>query len=80
MTVQEVLESWNETAIPKDELEREAHVIVKNSLKKQIPKGVIEEVQKIKDYESVSIMCPICKWNVNTGDKYCRHCGQALSN
>lgn len=80
MTMQEVLESWNESAIPKDDLEREAHVIVKNSLEKQIPKRVTEEVQKIKDYESVSIMCPVCNWNVNRGEKYCRHCGQALIN
>ena len=32
MTTQEVLESWNESVIPKDELEKEAHEIVKNAL------------------------------------------------
>lgn len=51
-----------------------------NTMEKQIPKAMIYKTTKIKDYESESYQCPICKWHVECGDKYCKKCGQSLCN
>lgn len=73
MTVQEVLESWNESAIPKDELEREAHKIVKNALNKQMPK----RVNHFLEDDTFETTC--CSIDVTSQDyKYCPECGQLL--
>lgn len=73
MTVQEVLESWNGSAIPKDELEREAHKIVKNALNKQIPK----RVNHFLEDDTFETTC--CGIDVTNEDyKYCPECGQLL--
>ena len=79
MTIPEVLESWNESVVPKDDLEIEASDIIRKSLEKQIPKAKIYKIIKIKNYESESYLCPMCEWNVECGDEYCRKCGQSLS-
>lgn len=46
---------------------------------KQMPLKIKEGIRQIKDYESVSLCCPKCNWGVNDGDKFCRHCGQAIT-
>lgn len=46
---------------------------------KHLPMKTKEIVHEIKDYESVSILCPKCNWNVDSGDKYCKHCGQVIT-
>lgn len=48
------------------------------SLKKQLPLVIKEDVKIINGYESVYFLCPVCNWNVSSGDKYCKHCGQAI--
>lgn len=72
MKVQEALDSWNESAIPKDELEREAHEIVKNALEKQV----------VKQPHTCGSYCSICGTIVlgtaNPMKKYCEFCGQRL--
>lgn len=49
----------------------------KRAVEKQIPK----KPEKIYcPYTAIQkdIVCPICKNSINTEDKYCKHCGQAL--
>lgn len=72
MTVQEVLDSWNESAVPKDNLEREAHELVKDALEKQI----------VKKPHTCGSYCPSCGTIVigtsHPLKKYCDFCGQRL--
>lgn len=48
------------------------------SLKKQLPLVIKEDVQRINNYDNVSFLCPVCNWNVSSGDRYCKNCGQAI--
>lgn len=73
MTIKDVLESWNESVKPKDDLEKKASNIIRKSLEKQIPKKVIHFLED----DTFETTC--CGADITNEDyEFCPYCGQLL--